>query len=412
MDAFLNPKRLRDYPRLFFIATWCVLLLNWALHNGWKGAAGQIIGNDFLVFYSAGLLFRTQPQALYDPAALKALQDALLAPTPLAGLVPFINPPYVAPVFALLTLVPLAWAFAGWTLLNIACAALACAWLSRRLAPGFLKNWGLSGWQLFAILGGYFGFIEGLEVGQNHGLTLLLVSGCVLLTLDERPLGAGLCAALLLYKPHFALPFLLLWLVWANWRALASFGLAAAAWLGASLWLQGWAPYRAYLELSPQLLGMYEVRSLGAYLEVTVYGLLKTLLGDAHWQWLSLLNLLLAALAALALGAYAWRMRSGPQTRRMAGLRTALAFAVLYPLLFAPHVLLHDTLILAVALLLWAQVYPSRLLVYCCVAIYLAAFFLPWAAYQLDLALLSLAPLGLAGLFIRQAWRTPPAQGA
>jgi alpha-1,2-mannosyltransferase len=405
VSTWLNAKRLRDYPRLFFFTTWALLLANWGLHNGWLGAAGQIIGNDFLVFYSAGQLFRSQPETLYDPTALNEIQKALIAPTPLEGLIPYINPPYVAPVFSLLTFLPLGWAFVLWTGFNILCLAGAAHLLARYVAPRAREAYGLSSWQVFFIVGGYMGFVEGLQVGQNHGITLLLVSIIVLVSM-RRPhiqadLAAGAVMGLLLYKPHFALAFLLVWLAWRRWYALAGFMITSAIWLGISLALQGIDPYWTYLDLVPGLVEIHQLRGSGSYLEVTLNGFLVSILGPASWGWVGLFSLALSGLAGAGIFAYAWWAQRQAEIHRAA----ALIFAALFPLIFAPHVLLHDSVILAVVFMLWSQYNPSRKLLYMVIAVFLAAFLLPWITYQVEIAFLGLIPVSLAAWIGWQVWR-------
>jgi hypothetical protein len=60
----INAKRLRDYPRLMLFTVWIILGLNILLHQGWKGGFGQIIGGDFIMFYSTGLIYRNEPQLI------------------------------------------------------------------------------------------------------------------------------------------------------------------------------------------------------------------------------------------------------------------------------------------------------------------------------------------------------------
>ncbi len=398
MQNFLNPKRLRDYPRLFFFTASVILALNFGLHNGWLSATGKIIGNDFLVFYSAGALYRSQPNSIYDPTPLFEIEKSLIAPTPLEGLNNFSNPPYVAPLFSLLTYIQYPWAFAIWTLANIGCAVLAVVLLTQTITPAYLKQAGINARQLLIILGGYLGFIEGIEVGQSSGMLLLLVSACVVLTLRKRSVLAGLCAVGLLYKPHFTLAFLLVWLAWGDWRSLLSFALGAGAWVSASLAVQGIGPYMAYLNLLPRLLEFYEVPSLGSNLEFTLNGLLITLFGNANWQWISLLTQALAVAAGAALFLFAWRMRQGSQKSQAA----VMIFVVLFPLIFAPHVLLHDSIILVIVFLLWSLVEQSKQLLYSVIAVYLVVFFLTPLTYQLKIAFFALIPIFLAG---RVIWR-------
>ncbi|MBN1919716.1 MAG: hypothetical protein JW892_00605 [Anaerolineae bacterium] len=106
--------RLRIYPPLVLLGMVGVLLFDFLVSQGWQGVLGQIVGSDFVTLYAVGTAFRTAPAQLYDFAAQGALQQALIAPTSYPGLNPFISPPYVAQVYALLTLLPLPWAFGLW----------------------------------------------------------------------------------------------------------------------------------------------------------------------------------------------------------------------------------------------------------------------------------------------------------
>jgi hypothetical protein len=56
-STWINEKRLRDYPRLMLIATWLIIVLNILFRDGWQGGLGQIIGGDFIMFYSTGRLY-------------------------------------------------------------------------------------------------------------------------------------------------------------------------------------------------------------------------------------------------------------------------------------------------------------------------------------------------------------------
>ncbi|WP_371070729.1 hypothetical protein, partial [Salmonella enterica] len=71
----LSPGRIRNYPRTVLIVIWTGIALNWALSSGWQGWGGQILFIDFIVFYSAGLLFRTAPTSLYDFNGQLSLQQ-------------------------------------------------------------------------------------------------------------------------------------------------------------------------------------------------------------------------------------------------------------------------------------------------------------------------------------------------
>jgi hypothetical protein len=164
------------------LTTWAIMAANLLLHQGWIGALGQVIGSDFITLYAAGVAYRTgiltsPPLAsLYDFEAQGQMQSALIAPTSLPGINPYISPPYVAYVYSLLTYLPLPWAFLLWSVIALIFAALAVKWLVP-LLPGRIKAAGLGYGQMLVLVLSFFPFIEGFQVGQNHTLTLLLITG-------------------------------------------------------------------------------------------------------------------------------------------------------------------------------------------------------------------------------------------
>jgi hypothetical protein len=271
--------------------------------------------------------------------------------------------------------------------------------LTKNLAPGDLKYSGLNSIQLFFILGGYFGFVEGLQVGQTHAITLLLVSIAVIASIRKKPFIAGAAAGLLLYKPHFVVGFLILWLVWKEWRALVGFAIVALVWIGSSVLLQGIDPYLAYLELVPKLMQLYNLQGLGNFLEVTLYSFLTSILGQSNWQWIALLNQILAIVAGLGLMVYGWLHRN---PTHLAEKTQAFSMAVLYPLIFSPHVLLHDSILLVVVFLSWSWTDKSKSLLYAAIIIYVSALLLPWFTFWSGISLLGIFPVFLGVRLVSQ----------
>ena len=170
----INAKRLRDYPRLMFITTWTILALNLIFRHGWLGALKQIIGSDFITLYGAGLAYRTDLAHLYDFTSQAAIQQTLIMHTTLPGVNPYISPPYVAAVYSLFTYLPLPLALIIWTVLSLFFTLVAVRLLIYIL-PDSIKH-KLDYWQLLIIILSFFPFIEGFQVGQNHTLTLLLIT--------------------------------------------------------------------------------------------------------------------------------------------------------------------------------------------------------------------------------------------
>jgi hypothetical protein len=399
----LERRRLVGYPRLLLACFALVVLANALFADGWMGGLGQFIGVDFVTLYAAGWLYRFDPAHLYDFGRQGALQAALVR-ADLAGTNPTISPPWVAQAYSALTPLPLAAAFALWTALSLLCVALAVELGLSRLAPGELRG-KLGRGQALVVVCSSLPFVEGLQVGQNHAVTLLLATAVAAATLAGRYGLAGALAGCLLYKPHFALGFLILWCVWRPAAALAAFLAVAGAWCGSALLAKGLGPFLAYAELGRYLLRLPWVEGFPAFLLVTPYGLLATLLPESAAGALRVLaHALLAALAA-ALAAFAFAQRALPVAAR----RESVALALVFPLLASPYALLHDLLVLFPAFLVLCHGRTrSPALLRSAVASYCGATLLPMLGSPLEVALAALVPIAL---LVAQreafAWRAP-----
>ena len=99
---------------------------------------------------------------------------------------------------------------------------------------------GLSGWVLAGIFGfaRWFGVVAALawkptytaDVGQPSGAWLLLICLATVGLVRRSPLLLGGAVGLLLLKPTFALPFLLLLIVRREWKACGVVAVCAAVW--------------------------------------------------------------------------------------------------------------------------------------------------------------------------------------
>jgi hypothetical protein len=400
----LERERLVGYPRLLLGCFALVILANALLGDGWMGGLGQFIGVDFVTLYAAGWLYRFDPGNLYDFGTQGALQAALVH-AELAGTNPTISPPWVAQAYAALTRLPLVFAFALWTAVTLLCVGIALEWGLRRLAPEDLARAGLARSQAAVLVLSSLPFVEGLQVGQNHGLTLLLTTGAAAATLAGRFGLAGALAGCLIYKPHFALGFLIVWCAWRRTAAIAGFLAVAGAWCGSALVARGLAPFLAYADLSRHLLRLPYAEGFPAFLMVTPFGLLTTLLPETALPVLGpLVHLLFGALAA-GLAAFAFAQRNLPVASR----RESVVLALVFPLLASPYALLHDLLILFPAFLLLAHHRGrSRALLHSAVATWCGATLLPMLGSPLGIALVALVPIAFL-VANRDAftWREP-----
>ena len=400
---FLNARRLRDYPRLFLISGGMVLFLNVLLHQGWLGGlTGIMLWGGVIANYAGGIQYHIDITQLYDPYLQELTQAALILPTISPGFAPFISMPNIAWAYSLLTAIPLTWAVGIWFIFSLACTAIAVKIMARWLVPDWLKSHGLTALQLAVLVCSNFAFIIGLQAGQTHMLTMLLVAGIVITSRREKWVLSGILAGLLIYKPQFAFGFLIVWFVWRRWDALVSFGITAGLWIGVPLLQHGIGPFLDYLEFTDMLLLLpYAGESFPVAIMATPYALLATLIPIQLVRPFQLLFTIGVLVLSVALGVFAFRQRQVPVDKRTA----SLVLAIFYPLLTMPHTLIYDLLILVPALLLIAQNQrQARALLGPLSFLYVGMLFLPLVGYALGVSLTALIPIGLFLTQIRTLW--------
>jgi alpha-1,2-mannosyltransferase len=386
---FINSKRLRDYPRLIFVTTWIIEAFNVIFRHGWLGGLGQIIGSDFITLYGAGLVYRTDLGQLYGFSNQATVQQALIQPTPLPGLNPYISPPYVAAFYSLFSAISLPWALIIWTILTILFTMVAVHNLIQ-LLPEELKA-KLGYWRLIIIVFSFFPFIEGFQVGQNHALTLLLATLIVTFTLSERWYLAGTMAGLMIYKPQMVLGLIILWIVWKKYKAITAFVMTALIWTGSIMILNGIDPYISYLNASRDFFLLPYIEGFPGYLLVTIYGLLTSLFPINS---LSMINIMSSFISVIIIIGFVWmtyKSKDLPILERT----PVIALAFLLPIIATPYALLHDLVILIPVFVLWARYDNSRKLLFSVIVIYLGSLFLPLIAAVTKIAWVACLMLGL-----------------
>jgi hypothetical protein len=398
IPRFINERRLRVYPRLVLLVVCSVQAFNILFRQGWQGGLGQVIGLDFIILYTGGLLYRTDIAHLYDYPTQLAAERLLIRPTALPGSGPFSNPPFVAWGYSAITHLPLVWAFLLWSVFTLVFLILAIDLSVRYLIPPWLVKAGLTRSRLIIVLLSFWPFFGGFHAGQNHGLTLLLATGITVASLSGRWYLAGFSAGFLLYKPQFVFGFLIVWLIWREYKALASFIAVALAWVGVVVISNGFDPYIAYQSTIHQILQLPYNAGWPAYLMTTPYGLLVTLLPQKLFAAVLFSTRLLTVAASVGIAWFAFRCRKISCSNR----RPALVFALLYPFFATPYVLYHDLLILVpVFLLLSADREVAGRLLYAAIITYFGVLVMLLLGKKFNVALFVIIPAGLLALHLK-----------
>jgi hypothetical protein len=173
---------------------------------------------DFTIFYTAGTILRQGlGHQLYDRKVQYAVQESFTGHIPTRlGPLPYNHPPFEAPIFVPLTLLPYQEAFAAWDLLNLA-ALFGVAYLLRRSVSVLAS---LPLWKFVIASLSFFPVFVCLLQGQDSILLLLLCTLAFHALKKNADVLAGCWLALATFKFQFILPIVLLLVIW-KWRRVA-----------------------------------------------------------------------------------------------------------------------------------------------------------------------------------------------
>ena len=288
---------------------------------------------DFFAYYAAGRQELADGFArLYDPALQQHYQQLVTGGG--TRLLPYINPPYLAPLWLPFATLGFRAAYVTWVLLSAAAVIAALALLVR--AAGLR---GAAAWAAGLLVAAWFPTLGMLLQGQTDGFVLLGIALAAAAWTAGAERRAGAAAVLTLLRPHvtFLLPVLLLVRSWS--RAFAAWAAALAVLLLASLALVGLGGWRDYLAtVLPWAAHGHSGYALAGQTAYSLRGLLA-FLGSTG-------SLVAVAVAALAVAVLLAR---GPGRRRL-----DLAIAAAGSVVLSPYQNLHDLLLLGAALILAA----------------------------------------------------------
>jgi len=368
--------------RLLYVAASLLLVLPLAFAFYWPAGhgldvTGHPIGRDFINVWSGPqVAFGGRISTLFDLRGYHAAIGDLFG-QPL----PFHNwgyPLFVLPAFWPLAQLPYFVALAVWTFgLFAVFAAVTVFELPQAdrwpavvvlaLAPACLIN----------EIGGQNGFLSGA----------LLLGG--ILSLDRRPLLAGVLFGLLTYKPHlgFVVPFVLLAL--GAWRTIAAATITAALLYGLSALVFGIEPWRQYFEITGAFQWDLLRRFQGFYVHMMISGVSALRLMKVPFEVAMAVQIGLALLV-LALTCWAVRQTADP-------CRRAFVVACAAPLV-TPYAFNYDLTVVAAALVwvLFGRL-PWRA---GGTLVYLIAWLTPLGVMYFSFIGIGFAPLAILALFI------------
>ena len=171
-----------------------------------------------------------------------------------------------------------------------------------------------------------------VALGQNSFLTTALFAGA-LLTLDRRPILAGVMLGALCYKPHFLLLVPIALLAGRYWLTIAAAAVTTLALAGLSLALFGWATWQAFLTNTLLAQSVFETGRVGFYHLVSLFGAVRLVGGGTEAAMAAQAVALLIAAVAVAV---VWYRRADMAIRAatlIAATLVALPVILFYDLL-------------------------------------------------------------------------------
>jgi alpha-1,2-mannosyltransferase len=340
LDRILTHRRL-NYALIAGAVLWFAWMVSILLGPGNMDLAGNVIGTDYIQFYSAGATLREgQSASLYNPSYQSKLELAIAGPG-LTNYHAFITPPFFAWLYVPFSFLPYTWSFLIWSLIGFF-----SLWASIKLIatdqPIKSLIWTLTWFPIFAAI----------SFGQNSLLSLFLFSLTYWLWKKDKYLLAGLVSSLLFYKPQLVLGLGLLWLLeWRkSWKSILGLACGGAILAGLSFWLLPDAS-KAYIDLARNFLPSMIYQDQFPLLHMhSLRGFWVLLLPGNRWlaEGLFLITTIIGIVAFF----YFWRQNRSNSELVFAG-------AICLTIWITPHAMIYDWSILLIPAILFWQKLPQ-----------------------------------------------------
>ena len=326
-------RRLNLYPKVLLLTLAAAFLFVIVSGDGSDTASGRV-GGDFPAFYSAGTIVADGDiHDLWDPATQAAAQADLLGDED--GFIMFPYAPHVAAAYAGLAQLPYRTAYVVHTMLMVGFLVATLQLLRPLIAV--VDRWF---WLTLAGALTCYPVFVGIGGGQNTAFSLFLVAAIWRGLADDREYLAGFAAALLLFRPQYALPIIGLLLLGRHRRAVVAAGIGGVGvWIANAVlfgadWLTTWLR-----EVQPLLEADAEINARN---EIAPIGFLHSLLGTDSTIALGVGGMVSIAVVATLVWTW-WR------SPLEIGERMAVTAAGL--LLIGPHTIYYDSSLLLFTLL-------------------------------------------------------------
>ena len=232
-----------------------------ATSDGRMDYQGRPLGTDFSNVYAAGTyVLERNPAAPFDPRLQHAREKEIFgANTPFYG---WHYPPFFLALAAVLALMPYTLALFVWQAVTLLLYVLAIrAIIAAHFIPPLQGEGGARsapGGVVLLLALAFPAVFVNLGHGHNGFLTAALI-GLALVTLDTRPILAGVLFGLLAYKPQFGIMIPLVLAATGRWRAFFAAGMTVAALVAAATLAFGIETWRAFFTFAEYTLSLIHI---------------------------------------------------------------------------------------------------------------------------------------------------------
>ena len=326
---FFTAHRLFAYP-LIFLTVYVIAGLAWvSMADQMLDPKGKPLGYDFITFWAGSwLTWNDSAAAVFDPVKIMAAEQIAVPASEKLFLWHY--PPTFLMIVAPFALVPYVLSYLLW----VTGTFTAYAWVIRKMAPQPQTVL-----LLVAFPGAFLNFFH----GQTAFVTAALFGGAML-TLERRPILAGILLGLMSYKPHFGVLIPIALICGRHWQAFIAAALTAIVFAAVSVLFLGVEPWIAFWNNIPLARSVFEDGLIRWGKLTSLYASLR--LAGAGLTLAYVMQGLLALSVAATVGWIWWRKPSLPMRA---------AVLVTGSLLVTPYMFDYDFAILAIPVALLAM---------------------------------------------------------
>ena len=355
LARYLEPQVIRFVTITVLVIGSINLIIACLTIDGGRNAFGSDAGADYSCFYVAGSLLNSHPaDHLYDFDLQSELYHSLLPGIPKEQEIPFVNPPFFALPFQLLSLLPYLTSYLVWIALSSVLYVAGFA-----LIRGTLNSLPAADFKISLLVAFSFApfLLETAFGGNSSAFGFFSVALALYYERRNKQLASGMALALCFYKPTLLVLLLPMLLIGRQFRALLGVAIGGTALAAVSILMVGWDSSLRYvqmlLNLSQMTSGADDVFRTWKYVDLMSFS--RLLLGTESPFALVVVLVPTLIVGVLLIKAW-WSIDDGGRNRRDLIWASTIAWTLVLNL----HAGIYDSILVVASMLLTAGVLYER----------------------------------------------------